>query len=185
VAPVTEMGIEPLEAESIARLFHETYERLAPQFSYETRKASAVPWEQVPENNRKLMIAVAATVLAALSTRTPEAAPDYAALAEKCAVACRSESFPSTATYETRIEKVLRENLSRTPEAAQVEILREALDAGAADALRYVLNWADSNTRVCTVMKTFTLPGRETTRESLERLYTALAQVRHPLEEEG
>jgi hypothetical protein len=54
--------------EGVARLFHETYERLAPQFSYETRKASAVPWEQVPENNRNLMIAVAAEVRAAIST---------------------------------------------------------------------------------------------------------------------
>ena len=57
----------------VARLFHETYERLAPSFGYETRKASAVPWDDVPENNRRLMIAVAAEILAALST-TP--APD-------------------------------------------------------------------------------------------------------------
>jgi hypothetical protein len=32
-------------------------------------------------------------------------------LAEQCAVACRSEAFPSTATYETRIERVLRSYL--------------------------------------------------------------------------
>jgi len=46
-------------SEEMAKDFHETYERLAPDFSYETRKASAVPWEDVPENNKKLMIAVA------------------------------------------------------------------------------------------------------------------------------
>jgi hypothetical protein len=46
-------------SEQLARLFHETYERLAPQFGYETRKASAVPWDQVPERNKALMIAVA------------------------------------------------------------------------------------------------------------------------------
>lgn len=62
----------------IARLFHETYERLAPSFGYETRKASAVPWDDVPESNRRLMIAVAAEVQAALST-TP--APEDAAWA--------------------------------------------------------------------------------------------------------
>lgn len=50
-------------AEELARTFHETYERLAPSFSYETRKASAVPWHLVPANNRNLMIAVAAEVL--------------------------------------------------------------------------------------------------------------------------
>lgn len=46
-------------SEQLARLFHETYERLAPTFGYETRKGSAVPWEQVPARNRNLMIAVA------------------------------------------------------------------------------------------------------------------------------
>ena len=31
---------------------------LAPTFSYKTRKASAVPWKDVPEQNKRLMIAV-------------------------------------------------------------------------------------------------------------------------------
>jgi hypothetical protein len=55
-------GGPPPSAEAVARAFHEAYERLAPSFSYETRKASAVPWERVPENNRALMTAVAAEV---------------------------------------------------------------------------------------------------------------------------
>jgi hypothetical protein len=46
------------DSEEIARAFHEAYERLAPSFSYQTRRASAVPWADVPEANRKLMIAV-------------------------------------------------------------------------------------------------------------------------------
>src|SRR5579885_673389 len=53
--------------EDIARLFHETYERLAPQFGYETRKESAVAWSDVPAANRKLMIAVAGVVSARLA----------------------------------------------------------------------------------------------------------------------
>lgn len=52
--------------EELARLFHSTYERLAPDFNYRTREASAVPWDEVPEQNRNLMIAVATEVLAAL-----------------------------------------------------------------------------------------------------------------------
>lgn len=52
-------------AEELAKLFHETYERLAPQFQYKTRKASAVPWSEVPRANRKLMIATCDEVLAA------------------------------------------------------------------------------------------------------------------------
>jgi hypothetical protein len=47
-----------VDPEELARNFHEIYERLAPKFSYKTREASAVPWEDVPENNKQLMIAV-------------------------------------------------------------------------------------------------------------------------------
>lgn len=46
------------DAEFIAQQFHETYERLAPKFSYTTREESAVPWKDVPVNNRLLMVAV-------------------------------------------------------------------------------------------------------------------------------
>ncbi len=57
---------EPATDEDIAELFHTTYERLAPAHGYKTREASAVPWMDVPENNRTLMIAVAREVRAAL-----------------------------------------------------------------------------------------------------------------------
>lgn len=43
------------QAELIARQFHETYEKLAPEMGYKTREASAVPWEDVPDRNRRLM----------------------------------------------------------------------------------------------------------------------------------
>ena len=49
-----------------ARKFHEAYERLAPSFGYATREASAKPWDEVPENNRRLMTAVCAELLPAL-----------------------------------------------------------------------------------------------------------------------
>ena len=61
-----------MEAEQLARLFHETYEELAPDFSYKTREASAKPWKDVPENNRKLMIAVAEKILFAMKKQTAE-----------------------------------------------------------------------------------------------------------------
>lgn len=61
---------EPLErvrpAEDVARLFHDTYERLAPFYGYETRKESAVAWEDVPEQNRLLMIETCRYVLSHL-----------------------------------------------------------------------------------------------------------------------
>jgi len=42
----------------MARLFHGHYERLAPSFSYVTRKDSRVSFDDLPPNNRALMLAV-------------------------------------------------------------------------------------------------------------------------------
>jgi hypothetical protein len=50
-------------AERVAQQFHEAYERLAPEFGYRTRTASAVPWTDVPEENKRLMVAVAAELI--------------------------------------------------------------------------------------------------------------------------
>jgi hypothetical protein len=50
-------------AELIAGIFHATYETLAPEHGYTTREASAVTWEDVPEPNRSLMIAVVRNML--------------------------------------------------------------------------------------------------------------------------
>lgn len=46
------------DPEDIAQAFHERYELMAPEHSYETRKESAVSWESVPANNKSLMVAV-------------------------------------------------------------------------------------------------------------------------------
>jgi hypothetical protein len=53
-----------MTAETIACIFHESYERLAPEYGYRTRMTTAVPWSDVPLNNKTLMIAVASEVLA-------------------------------------------------------------------------------------------------------------------------
>jgi predicted kinase len=52
-----------MSPEELAQKFHETYERLAPSYGYETRKDSAVPWDKVPERNKNLMIAVCTEIL--------------------------------------------------------------------------------------------------------------------------
>lgn len=52
-----------MTTEQIAQRFHEHYERLAPEYGYHTRAASAVPWDDVPEANRKLMIATVAALI--------------------------------------------------------------------------------------------------------------------------
>lgn len=58
-------GLWWLAADDLARQFHDTYERLAPDYGYTTRPESAVPWEDVPENNRRLMVAVVDAVIGA------------------------------------------------------------------------------------------------------------------------
>lgn len=52
--------------ESIAKLFHAEYERLAPRYNYSTRVDTAKPWESVPENNRNLMVATCRSVFEAI-----------------------------------------------------------------------------------------------------------------------
>lgn len=51
------------QAEMIAGLFHATYETLAPEHGYKTREASAVAWDDVPANNKALMIATVQSLL--------------------------------------------------------------------------------------------------------------------------
>jgi hypothetical protein len=57
--------------EQMARLFHDAYERLAPQFGYETRKGTRAFDPSTP--NGKLMIATCAEVLAAAPSPAPVA----------------------------------------------------------------------------------------------------------------
>ena len=52
------------QAERVAMRFHAAYERLAPEFGYKTREASAKPWDEVPEPNRRLMTRVVAELMA-------------------------------------------------------------------------------------------------------------------------
>ena len=52
-----------MDAEQLAKKFHDTYEKLAPEFGYKTRDSSAVDWHDVPENNKRLMIATCAELI--------------------------------------------------------------------------------------------------------------------------
>ncbi len=68
-------GAEPnieAEAETLAEQFHETYERLAEGFGYKTRGESAVPWANVPQANKLLMIATCAELLLKSPISLPE-----------------------------------------------------------------------------------------------------------------
>jgi hypothetical protein len=49
--------------ETIAREFHDAYERLAHDHDYVTREASRAGWALIPENNRNLMMATVRSLL--------------------------------------------------------------------------------------------------------------------------
>lgn len=66
------MRMAAIPAESIASCFHRHYERLAPEYGYKTREASAVPWEDVPEESKSLMCATVRAVVAELGLFTRE-----------------------------------------------------------------------------------------------------------------
>ncbi len=69
-----------LWCDSMAKKFHSNYERLAPKFSYETREASAVPWADVPDGNKRLMRATIRATLDCVCSEDEGAshdAPDY------------------------------------------------------------------------------------------------------------
>jgi hypothetical protein len=51
------------QVNAVARAFHESYERQAPEYGYKTREASSVPWSDVPADNKHLMQAVVLDLL--------------------------------------------------------------------------------------------------------------------------
>ena len=70
--PVAFQGLA-VDADSIgdyelAELFHSTYGRLAPNYGLKTREASAVPFRDLPLDDKRLMLAVAVEVKKALGT---------------------------------------------------------------------------------------------------------------------
>jgi hypothetical protein len=46
-------------SEELAKLYQETYQRLAPSFGFQPGAGRVVPWEKLPERDRRLLTAVA------------------------------------------------------------------------------------------------------------------------------
>ncbi len=98
-------------SEQMAKAFHEAYERLAPSFGYTTRSESAVPWEDVPEQTRLLMIAVTDEVVGE-SEETVAKPQKWAAFCHCCAM---GGELPGT-----REEFEAREAAEKAKEPAKV-----------------------------------------------------------------
>ncbi len=58
-----------MKPETLAKIFHETYEAKSVEFGYKTREATAKPWDEIPADhpNKRLMIAVCERVLEVLA----------------------------------------------------------------------------------------------------------------------
>lgn len=118
------------QARELAQRFHETYERLAPSFGYETRKESAKPWSEVPDQNKRLMIAVCAEILPALS-RTPDTVcpqgegvrETFESIAAWCEETFGPVEYGRIAERANEEMKELLENPTNTVEAADVLIV--------------------------------------------------------------
>lgn len=57
-----------MNAEQLAQFFHETYNRLAPEFGHRKRQAKAKPWTELSEPNKNLLTAVAREMLFVLDS---------------------------------------------------------------------------------------------------------------------
>ena len=60
------------EIKSIAMKFHETYERLSVEYGWKSQESCQVSFEELPEENRKLMLAVVREVCTPLLNKVKE-----------------------------------------------------------------------------------------------------------------
>lgn len=128
-------------AEQLAEKFHESYERLAPSFSYETRKASAKPWAEVPQNNRRLMVAVVAEVMLPVLAGLETAANVTKQLSNENAALLNA--FPEYADPQAKLERAqLRAQLEQlqltVEEACSAEVDARVSEDAVKLRLRYM-----------------------------------------------
>ena len=86
----------PAEGEALARLFHDTYERLAPSFGYETRADTKAFDPETP--NGRLMIAVCGQIAASLSRPQPE--PEGSVVERVARAICQSKDLNPDCLYQ-------------------------------------------------------------------------------------
>jgi hypothetical protein len=122
--------VDPATDDLLARTFHENYERLAPNYGYKTREASAVPWEDVPEQNKALMRATVAASFADL------AAELRAAETERDAAPATDDLLAQAAKLVDYLRKILRAPVSAdTVEALAARVRAAETERDAARAM--------------------------------------------------
>lgn len=137
------------KAQALAEFFHSTYERLAPQFGYETRTETR---RFDPESaNGKLMIVVCAEVLVALTSPDPkEAAQDERELDLYDEIECDLPHLFGRASAEgheagQRLAKELQEKMRQARAALSAQSVRgQALEEAVKDAEHRLQEMSDS-----------------------------------------
>jgi hypothetical protein len=129
----------------IARLFHETYERLAPRYSYKTRLETAVSWNELPPSNRDLMLAVTNEVMLRVDVESKTCAEkDKAEIAGLKAALAKSDMLYQTvkgqldelreeAGKQLRMDQTLIAGYRQTIEALKAQV-PEHLDEASREA---------------------------------------------------
>jgi hypothetical protein len=70
------MSIQEVSAEELARLFHHYQGALSEDFQAVPKEATPQSWEEVPQDERKLMVAAARLALLELGTAAKQAPVD-------------------------------------------------------------------------------------------------------------
>ncbi len=112
------------EAEELARSFHTLYEHLASDYGYETRLETRVEWEQVPENNKGLMIEVCERILAVRQPTIRALQAEAARLREASCLALRwfqERDQPAIQCPVHKVRETLQAALSSTAGAEFLE----------------------------------------------------------------
>lgn len=61
----------PAQVDAVARAFHESYEMFAPAIGWDTQTKSRMSWDDVPSDNKQLMLVVVTDLLSRGIISTP------------------------------------------------------------------------------------------------------------------
>lgn len=90
-----------MSIEDVARQFHDTYERLAPDYAWETQVRSRVEWADLPNENRGLMLAVVEEVVGPILAERQELRRALLELQGKTSVSVTEDGwFADQGNYE-------------------------------------------------------------------------------------
>lgn len=123
---------ETVDAEYWAEMFHEVYERRAPDFGYHTRPESAVSWDALSEGHKGLMITTVREVLAAALAQGRAEAEKERDRFEGAWVSAKMRAEQAEATIAQQAQE---KNILELVRQHSANVTRELQDARASSAI--------------------------------------------------